>query len=164
MLYNPAYSDTIFQIVKDGVYPYYYLNIKSNGKIEKKDKLNNAVFNEKEKTLSAYFLGEFLELDDYAIFNIPENNSSWRRFVTYSKYNKQSYYCNGAYYDARLLFYRCNKFVYKENMVVACVNAEMLLEYKKLLYRLCKKEDIDSLLKNLTEDDNPVLMFYRVKI
>ena len=164
LLYCPSYSDTIFQIEKNGVYPYYYLNIKRDKKIEKEDKLNENVFREKLYSLSAYFRGEFLELDDYAMFNITENNDSWTRFVTYSKTNKQSYYCNGTYYDTRLRFYTDRKFVYKENMIVACVNAETLLMFKDELYRLCKKEDIDLLLKDLTEDDNPVLMYYRVKV
>ena len=164
LLYSPSYSDTIFQIVKDGVHPYYYLNIKRNEKIEKEDKLNNEIFWKKLQTLSAYFRGGFLELDDYAMFDIQEPKIPWTRFVTYSKKNKQSYYCNGTYYDSRLRFYLSSKFVYKENMVVACVDAETLLMFKDELYRLCKKEDIDSLLKDLTEDDNPVLMFYRVKI
>lgn len=166
IFFNPPYTDTIFQVEPDRVIPYYFLDIKGKGKVEKSDKENADLFFKKLHSMPAYFNGEFVELDDYAVFYISEPKAPWLRFAIYSKQQKKTYYCNGGYYDARLRFFIGNRFYYQGNMLVASVNASTLLMFKDELYRFCKgeKKEIDELLSGLTEDSNPVLFFYRIKV
>lgn len=148
----------------NGVLPYYYLNVKRNGNIKEEDKNNVDKFNEKLESLSAYFIGDFIELKGYAIFGLSEPRSSWPRFAVYSKAKKKCYYCTGKYFDPRLHFVIGYRNLYKDNVFVTCVQASHLLSKKDMIYSLCKKEDADALFDGLTEDSNPVLLFYRVKI
>lgn len=162
---NLPYTDTIFQVEPNGIIPYYYLNIEGKTKIEQKDKENEDLFDQKINSMPAHFTGDFVELNDYAVFYIREPESKWPRFAIYSKQQKKTYYCSGGYYDARLRFFIENRFYYQDNTLVASVNASTLLMFKDELYRFCngKKKEIDELLSGLTEDSNPVLFFYRIK-
>lgn len=164
ILYNPSYTDSIFKITTDGILPYYYLNIKRKKPFVITNETSSKDFSEELKNTPAYFGGDYVELQNYAVFDISEPNMNWRRFVTYSKKQNKSFYCNGNYHDTRLRFFIQPKFLYKDDILVTYISPEEVLMYKKELYRLCKKEDIDKLLENLTEDDNPVLFFYRIKI
>ena len=166
LLYFQVYreQDTIYQITPDGAVPYYYLNIKGRNKITEEDKkVQN--FNEKIlKKMAARFDGDFMEMKDYAVFDICVARSSWPRFAVYSKAKKKCYYCTGKYFDPRLHFVIGYRNLYKDNVFVTCVQASHLLSKKDMIYSLCKKEDADALFDGLTEDSNPVLLFYRVKI
>ena len=163
LFFIPPYNDTIYQITKEGIYPHYILDIKRQGDINQDDKINTKQFVEKLKTLSAYFEGDFVELKDYTLFGIREPNM-WPRFVVYAKNRKCSYYCDGNYKDARLRFSLNKRFYCKDNLFVTFASATDVLSFKKELYRLCPKDEIDALLSGLTEDDNPVLFFYKIKI
>ena len=57
------------------------------------------------------------------------------------------------------VFKRTKPFVF-----VTYAQAIEVMKFKDEIYRLCKKEDADALFDGLTEDSNPVLLFYRVKI
>ena len=162
---NLPYTDTIFQVKPDGIIPYYYLNIEGKTKIELKDKENEDLFDQKINSMPAHFTGDFVELDDYAVFYIREPEAKWPRFAIYSKQQKKTYYCSGRYYDARLRFFIEDRFYYQGNTLVTPVNASTLLMFKDELYRFCngKKKEIDELLSDLTEDSNPVLFFYNIK-
>ena len=167
LFYIPVYNDkdTIFQVTADGIIPYYCLDIKRKGEIREEDKTDD--FPQKLKTVSAYFAGDFVELKDYAIFEIMEPGMDWFRFVIYSKKEKKSYYCTGMFYnDGRLRFSIQPRFLYRDNIFVTPVSLEYILFYKEELYRLCKKnkKEIDALFDGLTEDDNPVLFFYKIKV
>ena len=166
VFFVPAYreQDTIYQVTPDGVLPYYYLNIKRNGNIKEEDKNNVDKFNEKLESLSAYFIGDFIELKDYAIFGLSEPRSSWQRFAVYSKAKKKCYYCTGNYFDGRLRFALNPRFPYRDDVFVTYAQAIEVMKFKDEIYRLCKKEDAEALFDGLTEDSNPILFFYRVKI
>ena len=169
LFYIPVYNDkdTIFQITTDGIIPYYCLDIERNGEITEEDKINSNELKKKLKSLSAYFSGDFVELKDYAIFEIIEPGMDWFRFVIYSKKEKKSYYCTGNFYnDGRLRFSIQPRFLYRDNVFVTFVSPAYILPYKEEIYKLCKKnkKEIDALFDGLTEDDNPVLFFYRIKV
>lgn len=164
ILYNPSYTDTIYQVESETLSPYYYLNIKNKKPFIVDDGTTSESFFEEMKNTSAFFGGDYVELQNYAVFEIDEHKINWQRFVIYSKKQNKSFYCNGSYYDTRLRFFVKTKFLYKEDLLVTYVSAEEILMYKDELYRLCKKEEIDKLIENLREDDNPVLFFYRIKI
>ena len=168
LFYIPVYNkkDTIFQITTDGIIPYYCLNIERNGEITEDDKINSETLSKKLDLLSAHFGGDFVELKDYAIFQIREPKN-WNRFVVYSKKEKKSYYCTGNFYnDGRLRFSIQPRFLYRDNVFVTFVSPAYILPYKEEIYKLCKKnkKEIDALFDGLTEDDNPVLFFYRIKV
>ena len=116
------------------------------------------------ESLSAYFIGDFVELKDYAIFGLSEPRSSWQRFAVYSKAKKKCYYCTGNYFDGRLRFALNPRFPYRDDVFVTYAQAIEVMKFKDEIYRLCKKEDADALFDGLTEDSNPILFFYRVKI
>lgn len=162
LLFNPSFCDTIYKVSKEGTFPYYHLNIKDGEQIVINESITNDKLDEQLNKRKVYFNGDYIELKDAVIFEFMGQGLRGIRFFIYSKQKNKSLYCNGTYYDTRLIFFMDKKFLYKDNSIVTQVQAEKILLYKKELYRLCKKEDIDKLTKNLTEDDNPVLFFYHI--
>lgn len=164
LLFNPSFCDTIYKVLKEGFFPYYHLNIKNEEQIIINESTTNDKLNEQLDKRKVYFNGDYIELKDAVIFEMMGQGLRGIRFFIYSKQKNKSFYCNGTYYDTRLIFFMDKKFLYKDNSIVTQVQAEKILLYKNELYRLCKKEDIDLLMNNLTVDDNPVLFFYDINI
>ena len=175
LFYMPAFNDTIFTIDAKGVTPCYYLDIKRNGTITAEDKVDNDTFREKLKSLSAYFNDDFIDCKDYVLLSLSESEVKWNRFAIYAKDRKETFYCTGRFFkDGRYRFI-CNLynsaqwFYYKDNIFGIAVPAYDVLFYKQEMYALCQsdeklKAEIDRLFDGLTEEDNPVLFFYRIKV
>jgi hypothetical protein len=94
----------------------------------------------------------------------------WQKFALYSKQKQKSFCCSGHLYNPLFLPWSTPIAIYKNNYLVSVVNASYILSIKDDLYAMKqhlskgRENMLDELFKDLTEDENPVLFFYRVNI
>ena len=163
VFFNNPNTDSIFVLTKSGPRLRYHLNIEGANKIKIYDGITDKLL-DKQHQHNPFFNGDFIELKDGAIFHVFELGSSWYRFGIYSNVKQQTLSCNGLLKNPFFYFFtQAPQARYKDNTVVVDVRPDIILSYKSELYRLGKKEEIDELYQDLTEDSNPVLFFYELK-
>lgn len=160
VFFNPSFSDTIFNVTPAGINPYYVLNIKGSKEIHIDETTENGAFSE-ELNQNNYFNGYFVELKDVAVFHYMTNTGRLN-WGLYSKVEDKTYDCGGSYKDPLLGFFNIPWFYYEDNTLVKPIGANMLISHKENIMKN-NKQFAKDLLDNLTEDDNPVLLFYHMK-
>lgn len=163
VLFNNPNTDSIFLLTPTGIKLAYHLNIKGAKPIVQNEDITNKLL-DKQHQNNPFFYGDFIELKDGAIFHIFELASKWYRFGIYSKAKQRTFSCNGLLKNPFFYFFNAPKARYGDNTVVVDARPDIILVYKDELYRLGKKDEIDELYKDLTEDSNPILFFYELKL
>lgn len=154
----PNLSDTIFEVSNKEVFPRYFIKAE-------KQKPNSSEIIQSAKngnmSLGSRFNGGFYHIDDYIIIDMI---FSPRPLVFYNTKTKKTY--SFDVYKIKdthplLAFANTLKTQYKSSLVTVASTAD-ILSSKDGFYKSYDKKMIDSLLENMTEDDNPVLLFYHV--
>ncbi|MDR2776413.1 MAG: 6-bladed beta-propeller [Tannerella sp.] len=169
IFYNPSYSDTIYRADLHGVMPVYVFKMRDIPSLKIDKNINNKIlFDHHEKY--PFFNGEWFDLENTVYVTFMASISSWERFALYDKKQKKSFCCSGSLVNPVYLLWHTPKARYKDNYLVSAINAAELLSLKDKFYALKqnlpkgKENMLDDLFRDLTEDENPVLFFYRVNI
>lgn len=154
----PNLSDTIFQVTDEKVIPRYYI------KTKKKKPGSNELINSAKRgefVMEDKFNGGFYHIGNNVIIPIMSSSKPLVFYNTKSKktYSYDSYKLNEDH--PLLVFTNTLKTQYKSSLVTV-VTPGRLIARKDLFYKCYDKKMIDRLFKNMTEDDNPVLLFYHV--
>ena len=163
VFYSPPFSDTIFQVTQNRLQARYHLKIQGTTPFVIDENTTKKSWDEYINK-NPFFNGDIIELKDAAIFHIFEPHLKWLRFAIYSKRKKQVFTCDGTLHSPFFYLFDAPKARYKENMIVIDTRATFILEGKHAFYQLGEKSLIDNLYHDLTEDSNPVLFFYKIKV
>ncbi|MDT3367729.1 MAG: 6-bladed beta-propeller [Bacteroidota bacterium] len=163
VIYSPPFSDTIYHVTDKGLEPLYYLKIKGAKQISID---NNTTDNswEEYKENNPFFNGEIIELKDATMINISERYKNWSRFIIYSKKQDKIFGCTGTLSNPFFRIFSVPKARYKDDMIVVDERASNIIANRNIFYQLGEKNIVDKLFKDLTEDNNPVLFFYKIKV
>ena len=163
VIYCPPFSDTIYHVSEKGLCPLYHLNIQRASPIIID---NNTTDNswEEYKENNPFFNGEIIELKDVTMINISERYKNWSRFIIYSKKQDKIFRCTGTLSNPFFRIFSVPKARYKDDMIVVDERASNIIANRNIFYQLGEKNIVDKLFKDLTEDSNPVLFFYKIKV
>jgi len=163
VIYCPPFSDTIYHVSEKGLCPLYHLNIQRASPIIID---NNTTDNswEEYKENNPFFNGEIIELKDVTMINISERYKNWSRFIIYSKKQDKIFSCTGTLSNPFFRIFSVPKARYKDDMIVVDERASNIIANRNIFYQLGEKNIVDKLFKDLTEDSNPVLFFYKIKV
>jgi hypothetical protein len=167
--YNPSYSDTVYKISENGYYPYYKLTMKGVKQMIPNESTTNKILYDYHDRYP-FFNGDFFDLENAVFVRFWEPDSEWRKFALYSKKQQKSFCCNGYLSNPLFFHWYTPIAIYKNSYLVSVIDAAEVLSLKDNFYSMEKflpqgrERLLDDLFENLTEDDNPVLFFYRVNI
>lgn len=152
------YSDTIYQVTPEGMIPKYWIDLSpvdgiANFWKEMTPEKHETILNE------IFFNGDFLENDHFAIFrpfgDIPN--------ILFSKETKKCYYLGKSSSSVFGIYVGFVRFAYKDQFITV-VPAFELCGGPKIRNADQKYQKLEEEIKTgLTENDDPVLLFYTLK-
>ena len=152
------YSDTIYQVTPEGMIPKYWIDLSpvdgiANFWKEMTPEKHETILNE------IFFNGDFLENDHFAIFrpfgDIPN--------ILFSKETKKCYYLGKSSSSVFGIYVGSVRFAYKDQFITV-VPAFELCGGPKIRDADQKYQKLEEEIKTgLTENDDPVLLFYTLK-
>ena len=163
VIYCPPFSDTIYHVSEKGLCPLYHLNIKRASPIIIDNNTTDNSWQEYKEN-NPFFNGEIIELKDATMINISERYKNWSRFIIYSKKQDKIFGCTGTLSNPFFRIFSVPKARYKDDMIVVDERASNIIANRNIFYQLGEKNIVDKLFKDLTEDSNPVLFFYKIKV
>ena len=163
VFYSPPFSDTIYHLTQKGIYPKYHLNMSRTKPLIINADMTNESYNEYTEN-NPMFNGEIIELKDATMINISERYKNWSRFIIYSKKQDKIFSCTGTLSNPFFRIFSVPKARYKDDMIVVDERASNIIANRNIFYQLGEKNIVDKLFKDLTEDSNPVLFFYKIKV
>lgn len=159
-----AYNDTIYQVDPEGLTPRYAFDFE--------DKKNDpTVFDTNEDNILKYLeknefrsVSHFYENDDLINFETLYQGQLWTGF-----YNKKNGHIINSiiFRNGDVGFFIRNLYMYK-GWHVGCMSIDMLLSEKEWIDKRTSKEEVGreqyiELLNNISDEDNTVLRFYKLK-
>lgn len=162
VFFNPSFSDTIYNVTLNGLIPRYVLNIKGKRDLRIDENTTSNEFRERLRA-APYFNSHFVELDNIAVFDYMGNQMNKLAWCLYLKQEDKTYHCNGKCKNRLFPFFRLPAFKYQDDIVAVPVNPNRFLAVKNALLASDDKAQVERLLDGLTEDDNPVIMFFHMK-
>ena len=163
VFYSPPFSDTIYHLTQKGIYPKYHLNMNRTKPLIINADMTNEYYHEYTEN-NPMFNGEIIELKDATMINISERYKNWSRFIIYSKKQDKIFGCTGTLSNPFFRIFSVPKARYKDDMIVVDERASNIIANRNIFYQLGEKNIVDKLFKDLTEDSNPVLFFYKIKV
>ena len=163
VFYSPPFSDTIYHLTQKGIHPEYHLNMNRTKPLIINADMTNEYYHEYTEN-NPMFNGEIIELKDATMINISERYKNWSRFIIYSKKQDKIFSCTGTLSNPFFRIFSVPKARYKDDMIVVDERASNIIANRNIFYQLGEKNIVDKLFKDLTEDSNPVLFFYKIKV
>ena len=163
VFYSPPFSDTIYHLTQKGIHPEYHLNMNRTKPLIINADMTNEYYHEYTEN-NPMFNGEIIELKDATMINISERYKNWSRFIIYSKKQDKIFSCTGTLSNPFFRIFSVPKARYKDDMIVVDERASNIIANRNIFYQLGEKNIVDKLFKDLTEDNNPVLFFYKIKV
>ncbi|MGD9771698.1 MAG: 6-bladed beta-propeller [Parabacteroides sp.] len=163
VFYSPPFSDTIYHLTQKGIHPEYHLNMNRTKPLIINADMTNEYYHEYTEN-NPMFNGEIIELKDVTMINISERYKNWSRFIIYSKKQDKIFSCTGTLSNPFFRIFSVPKARYKDDMIVVDERASNIIANRNIFYQLGEKNIVDKLFKDLTEDNNPVLFFYKIKV
>ena len=163
VFYSPPFSDTIYHLTQKGIHPEYHLNMNRTKPLIINADMTNEYYHEYTEN-NPMFNGEIIELKDVTMINISERYKNWSRFIIYSKKQDKIFSCTGTLSNPFFRIFSVPKARYKDDMIVVDERASNIIANRNIFYQLGEKNIVDKLFKDLTEDSNPVLFFYKIKV
>ena len=151
-----AFGDTIYQVTSDGISPRYWLDMTAIdgtanfGKDMSSEKI-------KEPAYGTNFPNIYVESDDYALFLIAKEQMMFP--VLFNKYTKKAYNIRDEARSALGVYLFSAKFAL-DKQFVAAVPAFQFLAFCPDVPGIELHNEIK---EGLTDEDNPVLLFYTLK-
>ena len=151
-----AFGDTIYQVTSDGISPRYWLDMTAIGGVANfgKDMSSEKI---KEPAYNTHFPNVYAESDDYAIFLL--SNKDLVLPVLFNKQTKKTYNIDFASRTALGINLLRSQFTL-DNQFVTAIPAFQFLNVRPdvLDVELCNE-----IKEGLSDEDNPVLLFYTLK-
>ena len=167
MHFFSAFKNQVYQVAEDGLKPKYSFDFE--GKVFNEKYLNQK--NKLKKYMDKgdfYRLGYVLENDDFVIFSFYQNSLRIGHFGYYSKNSRKVICSTGFTVGKNNYFYGYNIAAY-DSWIITKIQPDQLLSWSKYIdkkkthlnnkYTILKKHAADG----ITLDDNPLLMFYKLK-
>lgn len=169
IFYTPPFENMICEIDQKGINNIYKIDFLGKGIPEYK--LLNTSDQESSHLLSQYkyFDGIFCNLKDYIILKTVKKQREETYF--YNKLNRQTYFLNNLISNPLENYFHNADLQINDSTIIAPISATQICHEKKwiLSYTLARPEEIkinqqiDYLMQNLTENDNPILFVYTIK-
>ncbi|WP_297451406.1 hypothetical protein, partial [uncultured Alistipes sp.] len=151
-----AFCDTIYQVTADGIFPRYWLDMTDiDGVANFGKEMSNAKF--EEMSDFSYFPNMYVESDDYALFFLSNKRNVYP--VLFNKNTKTTHNIKFASSTALGLHLLESKFSHR-NQFVSVVPAFQFLTFCPDVPGVELRNEIK---EGLTDEDNPVLLFYTLK-
>lgn len=155
----PAYGDTIYRVTSEGRIPNYWIDMsRVNGKTSRD--FDYPMTDEKFRLMmqdASFFNGLFAESDNFGLFRVfyPKRG----KLILYSKQQKKSYNLNmDRLSDIFHVYLNSNEiFTYKDQFITAVSAYGFVNKIPQ------KNELYEEIQQGITENDNPVLLFYTLK-
>ena len=150
-----GFGDTIYQVTADEIFPRYWIDmtavdgVANFGKDMSSEKV--AQIMDSKPTFAGNL---YVESDDYALFSVSKMG-----FVLFNKHTKKTYNINNRSLTALCLYVLFSEFSHK-NQFVSVVPAFRFLTFCPDVPGI---ELWNEIKEGLTDDDNPVLLFYTLK-
>lgn len=154
----PAYSDTIYRVTPEGRIPNYWIDMsRVNGKTSRD--FDYPMTDEKFRQImqdASFFNGLFAESDNFGLFRVfyPKRG----KLILYSKQQQKSYNLNmDLLSDVLYMYLNSNEiFTYKDQFVIGVPAYHFIGDWPE-------NELYNKIKQGITENDNPVLLFYTFK-
>lgn len=154
----PAYGDTIYKVTSERRIPNYWIDMsRVSGKTSRD--FDYPMTNEKFRLMmqdASFFNGLFAESDNFGLFRVfyPKRG----KLILYSKQKKKSYNLNmDLLSDVFYMYLNSNEiFTYKDQFVIAVPAYHFEGNWPE-------NELYNKIKQGITENDNPVLLFYTFK-
>ena len=153
---SKAFGDTIYQVTKESIFPRYWIDM--NG-INGRANFGKDITGEKLYEFPNYtnFPNVYTESDDYALFILTKENKMFP--VLFNKHKKNTYNLRDGAQSALGIHLLFTKFAL-DNRLVAIVPAFQFLAFCPDVPGVELRNEIK---EGLTDEDNPVLLFYTLK-
>ena len=150
-----GFGDTIYQVTADEIFPRYWIDMTA---IDGVANFGKDMSNEKVAQImdsKPTFVGNlYVESDDYALFSVSKMG-----FVLFNKHTKKTCNINNRSLTALCLYVLFSEFSHK-NQFISVVPAFRFLTFCPDVPGI---ELWNEIKEGLTDDDNPVLLFYTLK-
>ena len=152
-----AFGDTIYQVTKESIFPRYWLDMKGIGGVANFGKDITA---EKLNAAPNYtnFPNIYVESDDYALFILTKKNLMFP--VLFNKQTKKTYNVDPSHSRTALGMHLFSAKFAHDKQFVAAVPAFQFLAFCPDVPGVELQNEIK---EGLTDEDNPVLLFYTLK-
>ena len=157
---NPSHSDTIYRVTKNaGFAPQYLLDMSAIGGIanfghEPMEKITEL------RKVHNYFPNSYVDGKDFAVFRFAlplEKNRSEE--VLYDKRTGRSYAIEGQSHDFLNIYFMSNEFVHEDKFITVM----SAFQFVDAGLPMKGFEKLAAIKEGLTDEDNPVLLFYTLK-
>ena len=159
--FNPPFNDTIFEVNKNSFKAKYAFNIAGGNHLHIDETTTDDDFREQMRNID-YFNSHFIDLKDVAVFHYM-SNVDYLTWGVYVKSEDRTYENNGKCKNPLFSFFHIPWFYYGDNTIVVPVSASKIVGARNDILQKCDSKLAELLLDGLTEDDNPILLFYHMK-
>ncbi len=157
---NPAHSDTIYRVAEGGsLVPQYKIDMTAiNGMAnfgnESIEKIREICKN------NSYFPNAYVDGKDFALFNIamPLDKPNYQ-LILHDKHTGQNYSIEGSSTHALNIYFMESQYVCDDRFVSAIPAFRFVSDNS----RMPGFEKVETIKEGLTDEDNPVLLFYTLK-
>ena len=158
----PNFEKIVYQFTPDGVKVKYLLDIVSDDVMDFKYNSVEEIF--KLEKQYPFFMGEFIEMDNYSIFRIAQKRYDKCAFAIYDHKTKITYMLGGPHSHPFMTFLYKPYLTDSGNSFATSATPVELLICKDYFYKNSgPMKDLDALYNDMKVDDNPVLFFYHLK-
>jgi len=158
----PNFEKIVYQFTPDGVKVKYLLDIVSDDVMDFKYNSVEEIF--KLEKQYPFFMGEFIEMDNYSIFRIAQKRYGKCAFAIYDHKTKITYMLGGPHNHPFMTFlYKPYLTDFGNSFATSATPVELLICKDYFYKNSGPMKDLDALYNDMKVDDNPVLFFYHLK-
>ena len=156
---NAIHSDTIYRVAgNDGLVPQYRLDMSAiNGVTNFGEESMEKVMEIRKN--NAYFPNDYVDGKDFALFRFSMPVAPYMQLVMHNKHTGQNYSIEGTSKKALNIYFMEVSYVFDDQFVAAIPAFRFVGDNAPMP----GSEQRAVIQKNLTDEDNPVLLFYTLK-
>ena len=158
---NPAHSDTIYRVAEGGsLVPQYKIDMTAIDGVSNFGKEPMEKIMEIRKN-NSYFPNAYVDGKDFALFNIamPLDKPNYQ-LILHDKHTGQNYSIEGSSTHALNIYFMESQYVCDDRFVSAIPAFRFVSDNS----RMPGFEMVETIKEGLTDEDNPVLLFYTLKV
>ena len=156
---NAIHGDTIYRVAgSDGLVPQYRLDMSAiNGVTNFGEESMEKVMEIRKN--NAYFPNDYVDGKDFALFRFSMPVAPYMQLVMHNKHTGQNYSIEGTSKKALNIYFMEVSYAFDDQFVAAIPAFRFVGDNAPMP----GSEQRAAIQKNLTDDDNPVLLFYTLK-
>ena len=156
---TPAYSDTIYRVAEGGsLVPRYKIDMTAINGVANFGNESNEKIREICKN-NSYFPNAYVDGKDFALFNIAMPSDPYIQVILHDKYTGQNYSIEGKSTHALNIYFMESQYACDDRFVSAIPAFRFVSDNS----RMPGFEMVETIKEGLTDEDNPVLLFYTLK-